>query len=1166
MSSMTAEAVRARMTALFRDVLEQPELAADGDFFDHGDSLLAARLIMRVRVEFGQEVPLAWIFEGRTAAALADRLTGSDTELPRAAAPPPIPRADGQRPLRLSHAQERLWFLNQLDPDDPAYNEPLVYRVRGPLDTTALRTALRRVVDRHEALRTTFVLDGDAPVLSVREGVDPGLDTRDLREEYAEGGDAWLRGFLRAEIRRPFDLTAAPLVRAHAFRLGEDAWALLFTLHHIITDGWSNSLFLDEVSSGYRQATGSGGAPLPEPLPVRFSDFAQWERDTVSGNPESGLRFWEEELRGAPLAPALRTDTPRGSGTTTLGDALLSDLDAAEAGRLAETARRCGVSTYSLSLAVFTLLMHRWTGEADIVVGTPVANRPHPDLDRLIGFFVNTLPVRSTYDGGETFASYAARIEATVRRAVEHERVPFDRIVGRLGGGGQSGHQPLAQVVFAFQNDFDRRLALEGLDVEFFPVPNGSARFEMTMFMAQVPGGVIECELEYNTDLFAPETAERFFAVYRTLLDGVLDDPHRALAEYGLVSHDEHLRLRGWNATDRPFPADRCLHELIEERAASAPDAVAVVHGHEHLDYGALDAWANRLARHLRARGVGADTVVGICMDRSVEMVAGLLGILKAGAAYLPLDPGSPRNRLGTIARDAGSDWCLTLERHRDSVPEVAHTVFLDSDREAIEAHDATSPGAAVHPDDLVSVYYTSGSTGRPKGVANTHRGWVNRMAFMQRLHGLRPGETVLHKTTLSFDDSALELFWPLMTGGRIALIDPGLHRDPREILDAAVRSRTVHLQVVPSMLAMMVDHVDPGHRELLSALRTTVSSGEALSGELVRRHHEVLPGALHNTWGATEVSIDSTTHTCTAADIDTAGAVSVGLPFDNNQIHVLDGLHREVPVGVVGDLYISGTGLARGYLGDPAKTAAAFVPSPYAPGERMYRTGDRGYRRPDGTLMFVGRSDHQVKIRGMRVELGEIDAVLTRHPGVKEALTVVQETASGLKRLVAYVVADGGTSGPAPETVRAHVAAYLPDYMVPSFVLLLDAFPLTPNGKVDRKALPEPDRLRDYSELAFVPPEGPVQENLAEIWGDILGVDKVGVLDNFFSLGGHSLVATRLVSRVRRRFGVDLRLQDVFGMPTITAMGDEVERLLAERVNSMTEDEVRELFEQLGG
>ncbi|MEU8628772.1 amino acid adenylation domain-containing protein [Streptomyces sp. NPDC048669] len=1163
---MTADAVRARMTTLFRDVLGRPELAAGTDFFDHGDSLLAARLIMRVRIEFEQEVPLTWLFEGRTAAALADRLTGADQALPQAAAPRPIPPADRGRPLRLSHAQERLWFLHQLDPDDPAYNEPLVHRVRGPLDTAALRAAVQAVVDRHEALRTAFVLDGDAPALLVREGVELDLDTRDLREQYAEGGDAWLRGFLRGEIRRPFDLTAAPLVRAHAFRVGGDAWALLFTLHHIATDGWSNTLFLDEVSSGYRQAIGFAGAAGAAPLPVQFTDFAAWERHTATEDMESGLRFWEEELRGAPLAPALRTDTPRGSATTTLGEAILAGLDAAETARIADVARQCGVSTYSLSLAVFTLLTHRWTGEADVVVGTPVANRPHPDLEKLIGFFVNTLPIRSTYDGRETFASYAARIEATVRRAVEHERVPFDRIVNRLGGGGLTGHQPLAQVVFAFQNDFDRRLALEGLEVEFFPVPNGSARFEMTMFMAQAPGGVLECELEYNTELFAPETAERFFSVYRTLMEGVLDDPHRALAAYGLVSQEEHLSLRQWNATGQPFPDDRCLHELIEERAAAAPDAVAVVHGHEHLSYGALDAWANRLARHLRTAGAGADTVVGICMDRSVEMVAGLLGILKAGAAYLPLDPGTPRNRLNTIAHDAGSHWCLALERHRDSVPEVRHTVFLDSDRETIDAYDATSPDAPVHPDDLVSVYYTSGSTGRPKGVANTHRGWVNRMAFMQRLHGLRPGESVLHKTTLSFDDSALELFWPLMTGGRIALIDPGLHRDPVEILDAAVRSRTVHLQVVPSMLATVVDHVDAGRRELLSALRTTVSSGEALSGELVRRHHEVLPGALHNTWGATEVSIDSTTHTCSVADIDTAGAVSVGLPFDNNQIHVLDELHREVPVGVVADLYISGIGLARGYLGDPARTAAAFVPSPYAPGERMYRTGDRGYRRPDGSLMFVGRSDHQVKIRGMRVELGEIDAVLTRHPGVKEALTVVQETASGLKRLVAYVVADTGAACPTPEAVRRHVCAYLPDYMVPSFVLLLATFPLTPNGKVDRKALPEPDRLRDYSELAFVPPEGPVQENLAEIWGDILGVDKVGVLDNFFSLGGHSLVATRLASRIRRRFGVELRLQDVFGMPTITAMGDEVERLLAERVNSMTEDEVRELFEQLGG
>ncbi|MEU8542175.1 amino acid adenylation domain-containing protein [Streptomyces sp. NPDC048717] len=1166
MSSTTADAVRARMTTLFREVLGRPELDAGADFFEHGDSLLAARLIMRVRVEFGRHVPLPWLYEGRTATALAARVTEAGDEPARAAGPRPIPPAEPGRPVRLSHAQERLWFLHQLDPDDPAYNEPLVYRVRGPLDTEALRTAVQAVADRHDALRTAFVLDGEDPVLVVRDHLEIPLDVRDISADCERGGDAWLRDFLRAEIRIPFDLTADPLVRAHAFRIGDDSWALLFTLHHIATDGWSHSLFLGEVSDGYRRALGATGAPVAVPPKVRFADYAQWERRTAAEEPASGLRFWEEELRGVPLAPALRTDTPRGSGTRTLGDALLGEIDATATARLAEVARACGVSTYSLTLAVFTLLMHRWTGETDLVVGTPVANRRHPDVEHVIGFFVNTLPIRSTYDGREAFASYAARVEATVRRAVEHEQVPFDRIVNALAGGGRTGHQPLAQVVFAFQNHFDRRLALEGLDIAFFPVPNGSARFEATLFMAQAPGGVLECELEYNTDLFTADTAQRFFTVYRTLLDGVLDDPRRALAAYGMVGPDERLRLGGWNATDRPFPDGRCLHELIEERAASCPDAVAVVHGHEHLTYRALDAWANQVARRLRAAGAGADRVVGICMDRSAEMIAGLLGILKAGAAYLPLDPEAPQGRLDILAEDARSRWCLTLERHRERAPRVPYTVFLDTDRETIAAYDTTPPEAPVHPDDLVSVYYTSGSTGRPKGVANTHRGWVNRMASMQRLHGLRPGETVLHKTTLSFDDSALELFWPLTTGGRIALIDPGLHRDPREVLDAAVRSRTVHLQVVPSMLAMLVDHVDSGVRELLSALRTTVSSGEALPGELVRRHHEVLPGALHNTWGATEVSIDSTTHTCTAADVDTAGAVSVGLPFDNNRIHVLDALHRDVPVGVVGDLHISGVGLARGYLGDPARTATAFVPSPHVPGARMYRTGDRGYRRPDGTLMFVGRSDHQVKIRGMRVELGEIEAVLARHLGVKEALAVVQETASGLKRLVAYAVPDGAGSGLTAEAARRHVAAYLPGYMVPSFVLLLDAFPLTPNGKVDRRALPEPDRMRDYAELHYVAPEGPVQESLAGIWADLLGIEKVGVLDNFFTLGGHSLVATRLVSRVRHAFGVELRLQDVFGKPTITALGEEVERLLAERVDSMTEEEVRELLERLGG
>ncbi len=623
---------------------------------------------------------------------------------------------------------------------------------------------------------------------------------------------------------------------------------------------------------------------------------------------------------------------------------------------------------------------------------------------------------------------------------------------------------------------------------------------------------------------------------------------------------DELRLLGGWNDTEVPFAADVCLHELFEEQVVRTPDAQAVVFGERSVSYGELDRWANRQAYALRAAGVGPDDAVGVLVDRSVELVVSLLAVLKAGGAFLPLDPRAPVGRTAAILRDAGAGVCVAGGAFAGAVPEGVRVLVADADR--CEQWPEERPVVGVRPGHLVSVYYTSGSTGRPKGVASVHEGWVNRMQWMQRKHGLRPGETVLHKTTLTFDDSCLEIFWPLAYGGRVVLIEPGRHRDPRAILDAAITSRAVLLQTVPSMLNMLLDTITPQDKEAL-ALRAVVSSGEALLPGTVRRFAELFPGRLHNTWGATEVSIDSTIHTCGPEDFEDVGAVSIGVPFDNNRVTVRDAHLNEVPVGVTGDLYTSGVGLARCYLNDPVKTAAAFVPDPDRAGERMYRTGDQGYRRPDGSLKFAGRNDHQVKIRGMRVELGEIEAALSRHPQIGEAVVVVQAAASGLNRLAAHIVlaGDGALS---PGEARAHLAGELPEHMVPSFVLVHDELPLNANGKVDRKQLPQPDRLRDYNEVPFVAPERDTEIALAEIWQELLGVERVGIRDSFFALGGHSLAVTRLNSRILRRFGTGLPLQVIFDRPTIEAMVSELEQRLLERVHEMSEDEVSALLAQL--
>ncbi|MFT7837048.1 non-ribosomal peptide synthetase [Saccharothrix sp. BKS2] len=611
-----------------------------------------------------------------------------------------------------------------------------------------------------------------------------------------------------------------------------------------------------------------------------------------------------------------------------------------------------------------------------------------------------------------------------------------------------------------------------------------------------------------------------------------------------------------WNRTDSAFPAHRGLHELVEDRVADSGDRTAVVFGDERITYAELDARANGLAHRLVGAGVGLDDVVALCVDRSVEMVVALLAILKAGGAYLPLDPELPASRIAQVTAVARARVCVVADGYRALLPGDVAAV-PPSAPPRTDRPDRRACGA-----NLVSVYFTSGSTGVPKGAASSHEGWVNRMTWSQRRHRLRPGETVLHKTTLTFDDAALELFWPLTVGAQVAVLEPGAHRDPRAILDALEAHRSVYLQVVPSMLTMLLDELEQRGGRDLSALRDVTSSGEALPPGTTARFLALLPSVgLHNTWGATEVSIDSTNHTCGPADAADTGAVSVGVPFDNNRVHVLDADFREVEVGEVGDLHIAGVGLARGYLGDPAATARAFLPNPFSPGERLYRTGDRGYRRPDGTVKFVGRDDHQVKIRGMRVELGEVESALRRSPLVRDAVVVLRRLGED-DHLVAYATPAEPDRAPEPEQLRDLVADRLPKHMVPSVVVVLDALPLNANGKVDRAKLPTPARPRG-GDAEYVPCEGPAQEAIAGMWRELLGLDRVGARDDFFDLGGHSLMATRFSARVRQRFDVDLPVRTVFGTPTVAELAEEVERLLVAKIDDMSEDEVRAL---LGG
>jgi amino acid adenylation domain-containing protein len=1109
----------------------------------------------------------------------------------------------------LSFAQEEIWQRLRADPTASSLTNSVAFRISGRLDVGALRIAARQLAARQPALRTTFVLRGERVVQLLAESARLDVPVHDLAPDQpatpnepgnlgrpngpngpnpGSGGtgepdgqlDQHVQVVLDAERRRPFDLSTAPLLRCAVFRLTETDWILLLTAHRLICDSASVLILLRDLAAGYARAL---GAPARRPGPARpgspaprldrpglgrpgspgpgspaprldrpglgrpgSADYSAARRPATPVPMESRLAARAAALTGAPSVSAFRGDLPRPRHPRGLRDRVTVTAGAQADQRLAAAARRFGVPEPVLVLAVFALFVHRQTGQPDIVFGTPSDLRG-PDVNGAAGQFTNILTIRSTLLDGARFPEHLRAIAGAWRLASNHRDVPLGSLVRRLGIEPDPGRTGLVQLALEYRDLAEHRpeFALRGLQTQLLQTHDGYPEFEFRLLVEPRPGEGLRCTAEYDRERFSRAAAARLLGHFQVLLEGVLADSSQPIAGYPLTTAREAAQLRDWNDTAAEFPADTCLHELIEGQARRTPDATAVVCDDEHLSYLELDQRANQLARLLIESGAKPDDVVGICLERSAELVVGLLAILKAGAGYLPLDPGAPPLRLARIVADAGAAVCLTRRGERDRCPQAIRTICLDPPGPAA-GHSTAKPAVPTTPLNLVSVYYTSGSTGAPKGVASTHRGWVNRMVWMQRRHQLRPGETVLHKTTLTFDDSALELFWPLSVGGCVAMLPPDAHRDPEAILEAAARHRTVHLQTVPSMLAMLLDTIKPAQLAGLADLRCTVSSGEALSPSLVRRFGESMPGRLHNTWGATEVSIDSTDYLCGPADAAGSGAVSVGLPFDNNQVYVLDPALREVPAEIVGDLYLGGVGLARGYLGDPARTAVSFVASPFQAGERMYRTGDLGYRRADGSIMFVGRQDFQVKIRGMRVELGEIESALRRHPHVAEAVVTVQRTDDGQQWLAGYVSKRAGRS-PSEESLREHLSQWLPAHMRPSALHVLDRMPLNANGKIDRSQLSAPAPGQDPTAADRPSLTGQFEPVIASIWQEVMPNGQVGPDSNFFDVGGQSLTATRVVTRVRRRYGIDLPLRELFRAPVLRDFSAEVER----RVNN---------------
>ncbi|HEX3126552.1 MAG TPA: amino acid adenylation domain-containing protein, partial [Thermoanaerobaculia bacterium] len=1009
-----------------------------------------------------------------------------------------IPRRTGSGPAVLSFGQRRLWFLDRLEPGSSVYNLARVLSLAGRLDVGALASALARIVQRHESLRTVFGEQSGEPVQSVLPPFAPALPVIDLRGLPVDRRQAAALRGLAADAARPFDLARGPLLRALLVRLDDELQVLLVNLHHIVSDGWSLGVLVRESAELYAACVEGRAPRLPE-LPVQYADFAVWQQQRLRGEAlEAQLRYWREALAGAPALLDLPTDRPRPAVQSYRGGMEPAALPPEVIGPLAALARGAGATLFMAVLAGLEALFHRYTGQEDVVVGTPVANRTRVELEGLIGFFVNTLALRGRISEGMTWRDLLERAREAALGAYAHQDLPFERLVEELGGARSLAHSPIFQVMLAWQNMPAGPLRMPGLTLVPVPFHAGTSMFDFTLSLWETGEGGAGGELEYATDLFDRATMRRLLGHLRAFLEGAVADPDARVADLPLLTEAERAELAAWNRTEVEYP-DVCLHELIETQVERTPDAVAVVFEGESLTYRELDGWASALAAELPA------TLVGISVERSLEMVVGLVAILKAGGAYVPIDPGYPAERVAYMVEDSGVAVLLTRE-----------------DIAKLRGRDESRPYNRPDPDSLAYMIYTSGSTGRPKGALNSHRGIVNRILWMQQEYGLTPNDAVLQKTPFSFDVSVWEFFWPLITGARLVVARPGGHQEPAYLVQIIRREAITTLHFVPSMLQVFVEQ--PGVEECTS-LRRVMASGEALPADLAKRFFARLPRGveLHNLYGPTEAAVDVTYHAC-RSDED---RVPIGRPVANTRIHIFDREGNPVPVGIAGELHIAGVQVGRGYLHRPDLTAERFVPDPGPDegGARIYRTGDLARWLADGEVEYLGRIDHQVKIRGFRIELGEIEAALARHPDVREAVVLARE-----QSLAAYVAPQVSAD------LRAFLRGSLPEHMIPSAFAFLDAMPLTPNGKVDRKALAQTGASGTASS-SYVAPRTAAEEWLAAVWSELLGVERIGAHDSFFDLGGHSLLAVRVLSRVRDAFGVELPLKALFESPTLAGL-----------------------------
>jgi len=1095
------------------------------------DSLKVFELKNRVE-ELGVVVAIADLFEGITITQLAQQILEQITSGNSVVST--ISTVERNQPhYPLSYAQQRLWFINQLQPDNVAYHIAIAVEIEGCLDASILISCIQEIIHRHEILRTSFeVVNGEpAQIISPHATITvPQLDLRHLSdgEQQAE-----IQKLSQEEIQLPFNLGKAPLLRAKILHFATDRSILLLTLHHIVADGWSVKVLVQELSILYQASVGKSSS-LPE-LPIQYLDFTAWQRQWLQGEVvETHLAYWKQQLSGLSVLK-LPTDYPRQPIQTYRGAQQKFTLSLA----LTNNLKQFDGTLFMTLLAAFNILLYRYTGQEDIVIGSPIANRNSTQIESLIGCFINTLVLRTELDGNLSFQELVGRVRQVAVDAYIHQDLPFEKLVEELQPSRDLSYHPLFQVMFVLQNPDLTNIVLPELTWKTRELDTSTAKFDLFLSMIDGEAGLIGT-LEYNTDLFKTDTVSRMIGHFQTLLEAIVLHPDEWISRLPLLTPTERQTLlHDWNNTQINYPQTSCIHHLFEQQVTKTPENIALIFEDRQLTYRELNQRANKLAHDLIKLGIKPDVMVGICMERSIEMVVGILGILKAGGAYVPLDPTYPKERLAFMLADSQVSVLLTQPSLKQLLGNRAQVVCIDTE-DTVFGNCSSDPVVDVKSENLAYVIYTSGSTGKPKGAMNVHRGLCNRLLWMQDTYQLTSSNRVLQKTPFSFDVSVWEFFLPLITGASLVVAKPGGHKDASYLVELIAQQKITILHFVPSMLQAFLE--EPA-LEKCQSIAKVICSGEALPFNLQKHFFERLNAELHNLYGPTEASIDVTAWQCQKDSHDKI--VPIGRPIANTQIYILDKHLQPVPIGVSGELYIGGIGLARGYWNRPDLTKEKFISSPFVAGERLYKTGDLARFCPDGNIEFLGRIDYQVKIRGFRIEIGEIEAVLQQHPQVRETIVVAKDKLNQDQTcLVAYIVLTQKANIFVNE-LRDFLKEKLPEYMVPSAFVVLDEFSLTANGKIDRRALPSP-QIGLEIRTNYQPPQSEIEKAIAQVWQQVLQLEKVGIHDNFFDLGGHSIMMLQVNNKLRHILQRDISVVSMFQHPTIHSLAQSLNQQLS--------------------